>query len=279
MTTETTMREQSKAFRTSDGVDIAYSDDGTGEPVVLLAGFGCHRGHWMFQKQVLLDHGYRVIAMDFRFHGASAGPTHGQRISRLGADVAELIAAEDLRGVTMVTHSMGVSAALAYIDQHGTASLARLVAIDQSPRIMNDASWQWGVRHVTWAKLEAQLAGAEAWSEPGREPTPSAEVLSMIQAAGGIDDFVASPLAALKIDHFAADWRDVVPRLDVPLWVATGAHSPSFPVEGMEWFATTAPDGRLTVYSDSGHCPHWSESSRFNADLIAFLADTPVTRA
>jgi pimeloyl-ACP methyl ester carboxylesterase len=39
----------------------------------------------------------------------------------------------------------------------------------------------------------------------------------------------------------------------------------------MEWFASTAPDGRLTVYEDSGHCPHWNEYSAFNRDLIEFL--------
>jgi pimeloyl-ACP methyl ester carboxylesterase len=39
----------------------------------------------------------------------------------------------------------------------------------------------------------------------------------------------------------------------------------------MEWFASTAPDGRLTVYEDSGHCPHWNEHSAFNRDLIEFL--------
>ena len=265
------MNIQHKSMTTSDGARLAYTDQGEGQPVVLVHGMLCHGGHWKFQHQVLLDAGYRVITPDLRFHGSSDRPARGQRISRLGEDLGELIVTEDLHDVLIVGHSMGFSVTLAYLSLFGTTSVAAIVGIDQSPRIINDETWQWGVRHITWPQLESQILGQVGWSDPEREPTAPPHVLQMLQEVGGIDDFFQSPLT-LRFDHFTADWRDVVPTIDVPLWVVTGEHSPSFPLEGMRWVADTAPKSELTVYPNSGHCPHWNEYAAFNADLLHFLS-------
>ena len=263
-----------KFLTTSDGVRIAYSDEGDGQPVVLVHGLLCHGGHWKFQKSALVDAGYRVVAIDLRFHGTSESPSHGHSIARLGQDVGEVIAHEKLHDLVLVGHSMGVSVALAYLSLHGSSSTSRFVAIDQSPRIMNDATWPWGVRHVTWPTMEAQITGRMAWSEFEREPAAPAHVRQMLDEVGGIGDFLSSPLM-LRVDHFVSDWRDIVSRVDVPAWVVTGAHSPSFPLDGMQWIADTMPHARLTIYPHSGHCPHWNEYEDFNRDLFAFLAERP----
>ena len=267
----TTSTDSSKRLVTSDGATISYSDRGAGQPVVLLAGFGCNRRHWAFQEDVLVEAGFRVLAVDLRFHGDSESPEFGQRISRLGMDIGELIEQEQLRDAVLVGHSMGVSVALAYIDLVGCAGIAKFVAIDQSPRIVNDDEWQLGVRGVTWEKIPLQVTGREPWGDPGREPAKPADVRAMVAAAGGIGDFITSPLMALKLDHFVSDWRDVVARISVPTWVATGAHSPSYPHESMTWFAETAPQASLTTFADSGHCPHWNEHELFNRQLLDFI--------
>jgi non-heme chloroperoxidase len=259
-----------KNLTTSDDVVIVYTDEGVGRPVVLLHGMLCHKGHWAFQREMLLSTGFRVIAVDLRGHGESDNPEHGQRIARMGQDLAELLAAERIEDAAIVGHSMGASVALAYVSLHGSRALSHLVLIDQSPRIMNDATWQWGVRHVSWGKLEAQVAGQEPWSDFTREPPTPAHVRQMLDREGAVGDFFASPIG-LRVDHFTADWRDVMPLVEVPTWVVTAEHSPSFPLEGMQWVANSIPGARLTVYPHSGHCPHWNEYKDFNRDLASFL--------
>jgi non-heme chloroperoxidase len=270
------MTNDRKTFTTSDGAHLAYTDEGEGQAIVLVHGMLCHRGHWKLQRDALLGAGYRLIALDLRFHGESDRAVGGHRISRLGQDLGELIAEENLNEVVLVGHSMGVSVTLAYLSLHGTRSVAAIVAIDQAPRIINDETWQWGVRHVTWSTLEGQITGQISWSEFDREPPAPPHVQQLLHDVGGVEDFYASPLG-LRFDHFTADWRDVVPAINVSLWVATGQHSPSFPLEGMRWIAETAPRGRLTVYPDSGHCPHWNEPDAFNHDLLRFLEATTRT--
>lgn len=76
----------------------------------------------------------------------------------------------------------------------------------------------------------------------------------------------------LRLDHLVADWRDVLPRIHVPTWVVVGRLSPYYDVEGMEWFAGEVPDGRLTIFEDSGHSPHVTEAEEFNRQLLDFVA-------
>lgn len=58
----------------SQGVEIAYRDEGEGEPIFLVHGFASNSyTNWVFPGwyKTLLDAGYRVIALDNRGHGES----------------------------------------------------------------------------------------------------------------------------------------------------------------------------------------------------------------
>lgn len=59
---------------TSDGYTLSYLDEGAGEPVLLIHGFGSNKMvNWVNPGWVktLTDAGYRVIAIDNRGHGES----------------------------------------------------------------------------------------------------------------------------------------------------------------------------------------------------------------
>ena len=62
----------------SAGVEIAYTDEGVGEPVLLIHGFAYNiRVNWSSTGWIkyLLEAGFRVIAFDHRGHGESDYPT------------------------------------------------------------------------------------------------------------------------------------------------------------------------------------------------------------
>lgn len=61
----------------SDGLDIAYLDQGAGDPVLLIHGFASNvKVNWVDTGWVrtLVEAGFRVIAFDNRGHGHSAKP-------------------------------------------------------------------------------------------------------------------------------------------------------------------------------------------------------------
>ncbi|HDZ06323.1 hypothetical protein LCGC14_0148490 [marine sediment metagenome] len=71
-----TVTSQVGEFESFDGVHIIYTDEGDGEPVLLLHGFINSRKSWekTALKQDLLDSGYRVIIPDMRGNGDSDKP-------------------------------------------------------------------------------------------------------------------------------------------------------------------------------------------------------------
>lgn len=71
---------QTHTLTSFDGVKIVFSDEGIGEPILLLHGFINSRKSWNNTqlKQDLLDKGYRVIVPDLRGNGESDKPQNDE---------------------------------------------------------------------------------------------------------------------------------------------------------------------------------------------------------
>ena len=64
-------------FITSDHVQLDYTDEGQGQPIVILTGFGGAKDIWRAQIPVLIQAGYRVINLDGRGQGLSEHTAKG----------------------------------------------------------------------------------------------------------------------------------------------------------------------------------------------------------
>ncbi len=66
------------------------------------------------------------------------------------------------------------------------------------------------------------------------------------------------------------DFRQSVPRLEVPVYLIEGAHeAPGRSTLAVEWFeALDAPTKQLVVFDHSGHTPQRDEPGRF-AEYLA----------
>jgi pimeloyl-ACP methyl ester carboxylesterase len=209
-----------------------------------------------------------VVAVDRRNHGLSDRPAHGQRMSRHAADVRELIAQLDLRDVLLVGSSMGANIALSYVDLFGSAALRGLVLVDQTPKMINEDGWDLGFVGLT-------RDGAEQWVRRFPEGVqaihrmPPPEVL---EAASDGPAFSIDETRDLLRDHTFADWRDVVPRVEVPVTAVAGRQSPIWPWQSSAWIADTAQDGHLVVLEDCGHAPMLEQPEAFTAALAEAAA-------
>jgi pimeloyl-ACP methyl ester carboxylesterase len=115
--------------RTADGVDLFFRDWGHGQPVLFVGGWSMPSESWQYQMLPLLDQGFRVIGFDRRGHGRSADPGRGYDFDTLADDIAAVIEALDLRGVTLVAHSMGCNEVIRYLTLHGSRRVARIALL------------------------------------------------------------------------------------------------------------------------------------------------------
>jgi len=88
-------------------INLAYDDNGTGEPVLFIAGRGGLGRTWhLHQVPAFLDAGYRVITFDNRGVGATAS-ADGFTTESMVADTAALIESIGVGPVRIVSVSMG----------------------------------------------------------------------------------------------------------------------------------------------------------------------------
>jgi len=90
----------------ANGIDIYYEVKGTGEPLLLIAGFACDLTIWGKVASSLAEK-FQVISFDNRGVGRSSAPESPYTIRQMAEDVAGLLDGIGIRNVHVAGHSMG----------------------------------------------------------------------------------------------------------------------------------------------------------------------------
>ena len=272
-------------FLADDGQSIPVRITGQGTPVVLVHGLGCSHKHWMpVAKRLARRHS--VFAWDARGHGqCRTEPDAPITLARLANDLHQLLDHFELDGVTLVGHSMGALTVMHYLSRFGSARVAAVGVVDQSPRIVTDEHWRLGLFGGCSADMLGSLiAGAR---------TDLAEtVLHQIEAVTGdwlrprlapnaplgrllrrwLNHVDVAPLLDLAESLAAADYRALMPRLNMPMLVVLGARSPHYaglPLDA--WYRQAVPHACISIYPRAGHSPHYTEPARFARELLELI--------
>ena len=108
-----------------DGIEIAFLDEGKGEPIVLVHGFASTAHvNWVYPEWVatLVKAGRRVIALDNRGHGASSKlyDPAAYHSTRMADDVRALLDHLGLARADVMGYSMGARIAAFFARAHPT---------------------------------------------------------------------------------------------------------------------------------------------------------------
>lgn len=272
--------------QTQDGVHLTYTQAGPidGQTLLFIPGWRQTAAEWKKQVKYFSEAGYRVIAYDMRGHGESEKPDFGYRLSRFGADLYDILTTLDLRNVSIIAHSMGSSVTWAFWDQYPDERkrIDRLAIVDQSSVLVADPTWTeeeaascsaalfTPAQAYTFAKniaLETPIFVRKMFT-----PNVSEEDYQWVLAEN--KKMSDQHAAALLIDHAFADWRDVLPRIDIHCLVISGDDSVNN-ASGIAWAATQIPGAKSRTFTseESGsHFMFWENPVLFNSVIEDFVS-------
>ncbi len=263
------------AIATRDGLNLAYEDWGAGPPVVLIHSWTLQSAMWRQQIPALNDAGFRTIAYDRRGHGRSDGNGQGYDADTLADDLGAVLDQLDLRGATLVSHSMGACEIVRYLSRHGSARVAKVVMLaPTTPFLIKTADNPLGLPPTVFDQTRAQWkADFTGWIAANQAPfftpqTPPETVdwLVAIMRQCQLPVALATSLAVTGVD-----FRPDLAKMRVPTLVAHGDADSSAPLAltGKPTAAAIA-GARLEVLKGAPHGLFLTHADQVNRAIIAF---------
>jgi len=265
-------------IETADGVKLAYTDWGSGQPVVFIHGWALPSPMWDYQIGALSEQGLRCIAYDRRGHGRSSKPNSGYDCDTLADDLSALLTQLDLHGVTLVSHSFGSAEVVRYLTRHGAGRIEKVVLIAPAalPFVMKTADNPNGIpaEQLEFFRTKVLQADFPKWLEEGKKG------FFVNETSPSLQDWVkelmlSTPLpVALETNRrvTSTDFRKELPGIKVPTLVIHGDKDVSAPID-LTGRPTAAliPKAQLKVYEGAPHGIFVTHKDSLNADLLGFI--------
>jgi pimeloyl-ACP methyl ester carboxylesterase len=247
---------------THGDVEIAFLDEGEGEPIVLVHGFASNKEvNWIYPGWVstLMRAGRRVIALDNRGHGASTKlyDPAAYHSGIMAEDVRALIDHLDLPRADVMGYSLG-------------GRITGLLAAEHPQRVRSAILGGVGIHLLEGAGLPAQIIAA-ALEAPTRADV-SDPIGHMFRAFAEQTRSDLRALAACIHGSRQTLSRDELERLTMPLLVAAGSKDQ---IAGSpERLAALVPSAQALVIPGRDHMLAVGDKV-FKAGVLEFLAQRP----
>jgi pimeloyl-ACP methyl ester carboxylesterase len=264
-----------------DNIRTHYLEAGSGRPVVLLHSgeFGASAElSWQENFDALAEN-YRVVAPDWLGFGGTDKVYdfvngRGRRLDHMSRFLKTL----DLGPAAFVGSSMGGSELIRNVAaRNGTFDVSVMVlssgggfSPDNAARriILNYDASREGMRElISTLFIDQKWANDEDFVTKKHEASRAPGAWESLAAAR-----FRSP-AVVPREHFGQEDKTPYEDIAVPTLLVAGAEDPLREPGYAELMHARIPDSEVSVYEETGHFPHIERASRFNAEVLAFLAE------
>jgi non-heme chloroperoxidase len=266
-------------IETPDGVKLAYTDWGSGKPVVFIHAWALPSPMWDYQIGALSQAGLRCIAYDRRGHGRSSKPGSGYDCDTLADDLAALLTQLDLHEVTLVSHSFGSGEVVRYLSRHGAGRIGKIVLIAPAalPFVMKTSDNPNGIaaEQLEFFRSHVLQADFPKWLEDGKQAFFVSDTSPSLQE--WVKQLMLSTPLPVAIETSrritSTDFRRELPGITVPTLIIHGDKDVSAPID-LTGRPTAAliPKAQLRVYESAPHGIFLTHKDRLNADLLGFIS-------
>jgi len=285
-------------FTADDGVRLHYRISGEGQAVVMIHGLTASSVHFKKQIPVLSKH-FKVIAPDLRGHGESEASHDHLTLTRLAADLKQLLEKLDISKASLIGWSMGTHVIFEYIKNYSCQKIEKIVVIDMTPKALKSADWRFGLPGIFSRKqgdfghednlymLSVMLNDWDAYGKVVAQRILNKSLYNDKMEFNAAADFKgkedlpwlyeeakknkACVIAAYWVAMAIQDYRPLLKDIDVPCLLTYGTESNYYPPENYEYMKKQLPDARVIPFEGCGHALHIQDPELFNSAVMNFL--------
>jgi pimeloyl-ACP methyl ester carboxylesterase len=252
-------------------IDLAFSDEGHGAPIIFLHAFPLNRTMWEPQVARLQDR-YRVITMDLRGHGESDAPMWRYSLDQFAEDIKGLLDHLEISKGTFVGLSMGGYILFSLYRKYPTLFhalvLADTRATADTPETKTDRFSMTQVAYRRGASAIADLLLPKLLSQFSLE--------NRTDLQDRLRNFITSNQVSRIVGDLMAmkERPDSTPLLKIfsfPTLVIVGEHDVATPPDEVKGMAEQISDARFVLIPQAGHMSNMENPEAFNAAILTFL--------
>lgn len=274
---------------------ISYTVVGTGQPLLLIHGFGASIGHWRHNIPVLAAAGYQVYAIDLLGFGSSAKPDLDYTVELWQELLYDFWQAHIQAPTVVIGNSIGGLLGLMLLANHpdmarGGVLLNCAGGLNHRPDELN-----WPLRTVMGiftSLVRSSIVGPFVFNQIRQKHRIRRTLFQVYRNHDAITEDLVELLHAPSCDPgaqkvFASVLTappgpspvELLPQVQVPLLVLWGAADPWTPISGAKMYQEWAATHPLTFIpiADAGHCPHDDRPETVNALILDWLRTMPST--
>lgn len=287
-----TYRSLSALDWTWKGYNIRYTVQGTGQPVILIHGFGAAIGHWRNNIPVLAEQGYRVFALDLLGFGGSDKPALDYTLDLWQELLKDFHADLVQEPAVFVGNSIGALLCLMVLANHPDVARAGVLlnaagGLNHRPEELN---LPLRVVMGTFTKLvSSNLVGPLLFHQIRQKPRIRRTLQQVYRDHTAVTDELVEMLYEPSCDPgahkvFASivtappgpSPGELLPRVAQPLLILWGEADPWTPIAGAKRYQELAQtEGDRVSFvpiPNAGHCPHDECPATVNRLMLEWLS-------
>ncbi|MGC4099501.1 MAG: alpha/beta fold hydrolase [Nitrospira sp.] len=259
-----------------NGITLAFSDHGTGFPVIFLHAFPLNRTMWA-QQEAALSSQFRVITVDLRGHGESDAPLWHYSLDRAADDVRGLLDYLSIPQAVFVGLSMGGYILFSFYRKYAERIKGLVLADTKAQADTDDGArarfemaqiaYTQGPRAIADIMIPKLLSPATIQTRPELVQ----RVRSMIE--GNQISGIAGDLMAMAERH---DSMLLMKQMTCPIQIIVGELDLPTPPSDAKLMADQILNARLVIIPAAAHLSNLEQPDPFNEAVGSFVSN--VTR-
>ena len=254
-----------------NGINLSYTDQGQGDPLVFIHAFPLSGAMWEPQIKEFFKN-YRVIALDLRGHGDSDAPLWHFTLDDFAEDIRGLLRHLSIAQATFVGLSMGGYTLFALYRKHPELITKMVLADTRAQADSAEAkAGRFAMAQVAYQKdpqaiaemMMPKLLGATSLEKRHDLVESIRSLINKNQPSGIIVDLMAMAQRP--------DSTSLLSTISCPILVMVGDEDVATPPAEAQYMKDRIPGADLVVLPQAGHLSNLEQPHKFNQALLSFL--------